>query len=64
VHQAVRSHRDTIVDRPRALSEWRPIDELILTALAHTRAPVESMAQRLGRTTAEIESQLDRLGLG
>jgi len=63
VQQATRTREDLYASLPRSFSEWRPIDELILTALAHTRAPVESMAQRLGRSTAEIEAQLDRLGL-
>jgi hypothetical protein len=64
VQQAVHARQDIHDDHPRAFSEWRAIDELILTALAHTRAPIENMAERLGRTPAEIESQLDRLGLG
>lgn len=64
MHQAVRTRHDPQIGHPRAFSEWRPIDELILTAMAHTRAPIENMAERLGRTMAEVEAQLDRLGLG
>lgn len=49
---------------PRAFDEWRKIDELILVAMAHGRAHIEHMAERLGRTPAEVEAQLERLGLG
>jgi len=49
--------------RQRAFAEWRPVDELILTAMAHTRASIEDMARRLGRTRSEIEIHLGRLGL-
>jgi hypothetical protein len=64
VPQATRPIEDVYGGQTRAFSEWRPIDELILKALAHTRASVESMAERLGRSTAEVEAQLHRLGLG
>ena len=64
MQQAIGAQPDVYQGRPRAFSEWRPIDELILTALAHTRASVESMAERLGRTPAEVEAQLEHLGLG
>ncbi len=48
---------------PRAYEGWRPVDDLILIAMVHTRNDVDKMAQRLGRTPGEIAAQLDRLGL-
>ena len=50
--------------QPRAFTAWRPVDDLILTAMAHSRSRIDDMAERLGRTPAEVATQLERLDLG
>ncbi len=48
---------------PRAYQPWRPVDEMVLKALVHSRMGIDEIARRLRRTPAEIETHLTRLEL-
>ncbi|HHC08588.1 MAG TPA: hypothetical protein ENK55_07710 [Actinobacteria bacterium] len=48
---------------PRSFQPWRPVDEMVLRALVHSRVAEDEIARRLGRTVAEVRIHLERLGL-